>query len=63
MKKILYFIGLFAYAMAIIGGIGYTVYCKAYVIAIAVALMAYMAFPTAKDWFLKLTNNGKEKQE
>lgn len=56
MKKIVYLILLFLYAMGTIGGIGYACYCKAYLIAIAVAVLAAMAFPTAKKWFNELND-------
>ena len=47
---------LMAYLMGSIGGIGYACYSKAYVIAVAVAVLAAMAFPTAKSVFQKWTN-------
>lgn len=50
MKKIIYLIILFAYVMGIIGGIGYACYCKAWVIAVAVAILGMLAFPTA--WYI-----------
>jgi hypothetical protein len=56
MKKIMCFIALFLYIMGTIGGIGYCIYSNAYVIAIAVAVLAIMAFPTAKTMFKFLTN-------
>ena len=54
MKKFLYFFGLAAYVLGAIGGFGYAMYCKAYVIAVAVVVLAAMAFPTAKTFFNKL---------
>lgn len=56
MKKVLYFFGCFAYVMGTIGGIGYCLYCKAWVIAICVAVLAGFGFPTAKKLFNKLLN-------
>ena len=57
-KEILYkagrFFGLFAYVVGAIGGFGYACYCKAYVIAVCIILLAVMAFPTAKKWFKEL---------
>lgn len=50
MKKILYFLALLFYGIGAIGGIGYAIYSGAWIIAIAVAVLAIMAFPTAK-WF------------
>lgn len=54
-KKFLCFFGLAAYAVGSIGGIGYACYSKAYFIAVCVAVLAGMAFPTAKEWFKTLT--------
>lgn len=42
---------LWFYALGTIGGIGYTVYCKAYLIAVAVLVLALMAFPTARSYY------------
>jgi uncharacterized membrane protein len=55
MKKYIYLIGLFAYAMGTIGGIGYACYSGAWVIAVAVAILSAMAFPTAKEFYYKIT--------
>lgn len=51
MKKILYFLALFLYGVGAIGGIGYSLYSGAWIIAIAVAVLAVMAFPTAKKFY------------
>jgi hypothetical protein len=51
MKKILCFIALFLYVMGAVGGIGYCLYSHAYLIAIAVAVLGVMAFPTAAAMF------------
>ena len=50
-KKLIYFILLFLYVIGAIGGIGYTVYIHEYVIAAGVAVLAGMAYPTAKKLF------------
>ena len=55
-KGFIYMFILMAYAMGTIGGIGYACYSHAYVIAVAVAVLAVMAFPTAKDIFKKWIN-------
>jgi uncharacterized membrane protein len=55
MKKYIYLIGLFAYAMGTIGGIGYACYSGAWVIAVTVAVLGAMAFPTAKNLYHKIT--------
>lgn len=44
-KKLFRFFELIAYVMGTIGGIGYCCYSHAYVIAVAVALLAVMAWP------------------
>lgn len=44
---------MMAYAMGSIGGFGYAMYSKAYVIAAAIVLLSYMAFPKAKEYFEK----------
>ena len=56
MRKFISFFGLFLYIIGTIGGIGYCLYNKAYVIAIAVAVLSVMAFPTAKNMFKNLTD-------
>lgn len=56
LKKIGCFFGLFAYAMGTIGGIGYSIYGGSWPIAIAIAVLAGMAFPTAKKFFTELTS-------
>lgn len=56
LKKFGCFFGLFAYAMGTIGGIGYSIYGGSWVIAIAIAVLAGMAFPTAKKFFQELTS-------
>ena len=55
MKKYLYLIILFLYVTGTIGGIGYTCYVHEWVIAIAVAVVGVMAFPTAKNIYKKIT--------
>lgn len=54
MKKFAYLIILFAYVMGTIGGIGYACYVHEWVIAIAVAVVGVMAFPTAKNIYLNM---------
>ncbi len=55
MKKFLYFFAMCAYGVGAIGGFGYACYCKAWVIAACVAVLAAMAFPKAKEFYNKLT--------
>jgi hypothetical protein len=56
MRKFMCFFGLFLYIVGTIGGIGYCLYSHAYIIAIAVAVLAVMAFPTAQKIFKYLTD-------
>lgn len=51
MKQLFSFLVLCMYAMGTIGGIGYAAYCKAYLIAVAVLVLALMAFPTARNYY------------
>lgn len=53
-KKIIYFVGIFAYAIGSIGGFGTAVYHGEYVIAASVAVLAAMAYPTVKKFVNKL---------
>lgn len=57
-KPIFYMFVLFLYILGSIGGFGYACYSGAYVIAVAVAVLAVMAFPTAKKYFIKWTTCG-----
>lgn len=45
------FFGLCAYVLGAIGGFGYAMYSKAYLIAACIVVLAVMAFPKAKEWF------------
>lgn len=54
-KKFGYFFGICAYALGSLGGFGYAIYCKAYLIAVVIIVLAAMAFPTLKKFFNKLT--------
>ena len=55
-KKILCFIALFLYIMGTIGGIGCCLYSHAYMIAIAVAMVAVMTIPTVVKLYKFLTD-------
>lgn len=50
-KQILRLVFLVAYALGAIGGTGYALYSRAYVIAIAVVVLAVLAFPVVKKIF------------
>ena len=56
MNKVLIFIFLFLAIIGLIGGIGYTIYCNAYVITIGLLVNGYLAFPEFKKYFNKLLN-------
>ena len=47
-NKILAMVLLFCYLIGTINGIGYSIYIHEYVTAICVAVLSFMAFPTAK---------------
>lgn len=51
LKGIISMFLLMLYAMGSIGGFGYAMYCKAYLIAVAVLVLAILAFPTIKKVF------------
>lgn len=55
-KKILCFIALFLYIIGTIGGIGCCLYSRAYMIAIAVTMLAVMAVPTVVSFYKFLTD-------
>ena len=54
MNKILNFILLFLTLIGIIGGIGYSIYNSAWVIAIGLVVTGYMAWPKVKKVFEEL---------
>lgn len=58
-KKILAFFGLFAYVIGSIGGVAYNLYFHQAPTALCVAVLAGMAFPTAKKWYSFLVGNEK----
>ena len=55
LKGLLQFIILALYVLGAIGGFGYACYSGAYLIAVAVLVLAVMAFPTAKRIFKEWT--------
>lgn len=50
-KQILRLVILMAYALGAIGGTGYAIYSRAYVIEAAVVVLAVLAFPVVKKIF------------
>ena len=61
MKKLnfLAFFGLCAYVLGSIGGLGNALYNKSYLIAVAIVILAIMAFPKAKE-FWEAMQKGQE---
>ena len=55
MKKFFAFIMICLFGLGAIGGIGYSLYCGAYVIAVGVAALTWMAIPELKKYFTTLT--------
>lgn len=53
-KNFLKFFALFCYTVGSIGGFGYAAWQKEWFVAICVAVLAVMAFPTAKRYFKEL---------
>jgi hypothetical protein len=54
MNKVIIFFLLFLAFIGIAGGIGYTVYDKAYPIAVGIAVAGWMAWPKFKELAKKL---------
>lgn len=51
MKKYFYFVMLFLYVLGTINGIGYSLWIGEYVTAIGVVVLAFMAWPTAVNYW------------
>lgn len=56
MKKYFYFVMLFLYVIGTIGGIGHLLYIHEYVTAVGVAILSFMAWPTAVSYFKYITD-------
>ena len=56
MNKILSFFLLVLAFVGVVGGIGYTVYYKAYPIAVGIGVVGWMAWPKIREIFEKLKN-------
>lgn len=54
LTKLPYFFGMFAYLVGVVGGLGFALTSRAYVIAAAVAVLAYMALPKFREYIEKL---------
>jgi hypothetical protein len=56
MKKYFAFLVLCLYLLGAVGGFGYAMYQGAYLISVAVVVLALMAFPTAQKYYEFLTD-------
>ena len=57
MKKYFVALGwLIAYAVGLVGGVGYAAYSGAWVIAICIVLLGVMAFPKVREAFKVLSD-------
>lgn len=54
MKKLIALVALFMYAIGTVNGIGYSIYIGEWMTALSVAVLAVMAFPTAKNYWKEL---------
>lgn len=57
LKKFAKLLELGFYCVGSIGGFGYCCYSNAFVVALGVAVLAWMAFPEAKAAFIDLSSN------
>jgi hypothetical protein len=53
-KNLFHGLMLFLYVLGTINGIGYSCWIGEYVTAVGVAVLSFMAWPTAKDYFNQL---------
>lgn len=56
MKKIIAFAEVVLYVLATIGGLGYLLHYKQTAIALAIVVLAIMAFPSFKKAIIELTS-------
>ena len=54
MKKLYYFMMMCLWALGTIGGLGWSIYSKGYVIAVGVAATGFMAWTKVKEYVTKL---------
>lgn len=59
MKSIELFLILAIAFLGLVGGIGYTIYNGAYLIAIGIAVLGYLAYPKAKEMFKALFSDNE----
>lgn len=53
-KKLISFLGLFAYVIGLFGGLGYLLMIDEKPIALCIVVLGIMAFPTAKKFWKEL---------
>lgn len=56
MKNVFCLVMLFLFVIGTIGGIGYTIYIHEYVTAAGIAVLSFMAWPTAVKYWKELNN-------
>ena len=54
--KVLYFFEMCAYVLGLMGGLGWALYNKAYLISISIIVLGIMAFPELKRVFKNITS-------
>ena len=59
MKRIELFLILAIAFLGLVGSIGYTIYNGAYIIAIGIAVLGYLAYPKAKELFKDLFSDNE----
>ena len=55
LKNLPYFFGICGWLLGTIGGVGYALYAKAWIIAAGVAFLGVLSFPAVRDFVNKLT--------
>lgn len=55
MKKVLAFVLLILTVVGVIGGIGYTIYEKAYFVTVGLVVAGFVIWPRVKELFKELT--------
>lgn len=53
-KKIMSLLGIMAWVIGAVGGAGYCAWIGQWIVAIAVVLLGFMAFPTVKKFYYNL---------
>lgn len=55
----MYFIGFVLAAIGFIGSIGYVLWCRAYLIAVGLGVVGYLAFPAWWQWVVQVIEPAK----